>query len=132
MRLIIFAKIPNQVDPVPLDIIDDRPTQDAFKELLRLTKLANTESRFERFQLTRNGTPVDLGLSFSENGVRNGDTLDVSYTVENAKNLSTSEPKNTSPKKIPTHSSKRSKTSTRTMKETEESSSVPGVKIDFD
>lgn len=131
MRLIISAKIPNQVDPIPLDIIDDRPTGGAFKDILRLTKLANTEDSLEDYELLRNDKQLDLNKSFTENGVKNGDILDIIRRDQDKADLVISnEPKQYFKATTPATSKK--KASRTTIKEEPDSSSIPGVKIDFD
>lgn len=75
MRLIVFTKIPERIQPIPLDIIDDRPSQQVLKDILILTELSKRDSSIANCALVNHGKKLDLNLSLTENSVRNGDCL---------------------------------------------------------
>lgn len=77
MRLIIFVKIPGRVEPIPLDIIDDRPSQAVLDDILVIAKLSAKNGHNTNYYLSRNGTKLDPGLELSKNGVNNGALLDL-------------------------------------------------------
>lgn len=135
MRLIIFAKIPNQADPIPLDILDDRPLREALPEILRLTKLAKTNDKLQHYQYLIGERKIDLNLSFSDNRIRNGDLLEIQPVNNLSQSLDDSGMIDTQGAEMVSVPQKKSKPSARSRKKEEDddsSSSIPGVKIDFD
>lgn len=131
MRLIIFVKIPERVDPIPLDIIDDRPSQAVLEDILVLGKLAIKNNPISKHYLSRNGTKLDLSLELSQNGVQNGMLLDLIKTNENIIPVKKSQFKEEVYQETPSDIIEEPISIKRTQKKVEPSN-VPGKKIDFD
>ncbi len=77
MRLIVFVKTSDSVDPIPLDIIDERPAQTVLDDIIRLIKPSVNSGVAANYGLAQNGKEIDLTLKLSENGVKNGDHLEL-------------------------------------------------------
>jgi hypothetical protein len=132
MRLIIFLKIPERVEPIPLDVIDvdDRPAQAVLEDILDLIKLpSDKDNAIEGYLLEKNSEKLNLDLNLLGNGVKNGDTLVLVKSNEKTKKLDG--------RKIDIGNVQSShlETSGKTAKEKDiqkKESNVPGKKIDFD
>ena len=133
MRLIVFVKIPGRVDMVPLDIIDDRPVELVFNDILLLTDLSKKGDKSNaRYLLVKNGKTLNSKLNFYENGIRNNDILGIEVDA-NAVSVETDkeEASQLIPKSI---IDKREKTGKPKSKSKQDKGipPVPGKKIDFD
>ncbi len=80
MRLIVFVKAPELIEPIPLDIIDDRPSKDVLSDILVIAKLSTKTSLATNYTLARDGTRLNPSLSLSQNGIKNGELLDLIKT----------------------------------------------------
>lgn len=130
MRLIIFLKIPERVEPIPLDVIDDRPTQSVLGDILVLTNLSSEKDyAMEEYFLEKDGEKLDLDLSLSGNGVKNGDTLVLVKSNKKKKILDDQEIDNINVQ--PPHLEAPEKP-TKNKNIEKKKSNVPGKKIDFD
>lgn len=130
MRLIIFVKIPERVEPITLDIIDDRPSQAVVDDILVIAKLATKNETASNYCLSRNGDKLDPIRELSQNGIKNGMVLDLlnEQIVPRGKNQF----KEDAFQEALSESSEESSNTKKTPKKSNERSNVPGKKIDFD
>ena len=131
MRLIIYVKIPTHVEPIPLDVIDDRPSQAVLDDILVIAKLSAKNSTTRSYYLSRNGIKLDSNLTLSQNGVKNGILLDLTKINEQDISAKKNEYKEILFEKAPSKVANDTKSTKKAQKENGQQA-VPGKKIDFD
>jgi hypothetical protein len=78
MRFIVYAKLPDCVDLLPLDIIDDRPSRNVLEDILVLAKILPFQSRVAgKYKLKKSSLELDLDLRLADNKIKNGDVLEL-------------------------------------------------------
>lgn len=131
MRLIIFVKIPERVDPIPLDITDDRPSQAVLDDILILAKLSTKNDPLLNYYLSQNGTKLDLSLELSKNSVKNGTLLELIKINDQSTPIIKHKFNEVDLRQVSSEIDEEPKSSKKKQKKTEEQT-VPGKKIDFD
>lgn len=132
MRLILFVKIPGQLEPIPLDIVDDRAARLVLEDILLLTSLSAKDKSHPNYELIWEGNKIDLNRNMSENGIKNGALLEVNQ-IDNPIAIKNWDGEKEDMKQTVAESLtpvKKGRNSTE--KKVINTSPVPGKKIDFD
>jgi hypothetical protein len=133
MRFIIYAKLPDRVDLLPLDIVDDRPSRNVLEEILVLAKILPFKSSAEKkYAMKKSSVELDLDLDLAGNKIKNGDVLEIvvvsERTIPSASRLSFE--KVFQQENGPEIIEALKKVASPSLKV--ERSNIPGKKIDFD
>lgn len=129
IRLIIFVKIPGQVEPIPLDVIDNRLTNLVLDDILIITGLSLQNKLSQNYLLSLNGKQLDPYIRLSENGVKNGAVLNLIVAADQNINTET-EPIKNDTKESRSEFENISKSKTNSPKNNKQN--TIGKKIDFD
>lgn len=135
MRLIIFVKIPERAELIPLDIMDDRPSQAVLEDILALTKIAKRNEHIANYSLLNNREKINLNLDLTKNNVKNGDCLHlIELTEPNNSTSSQNKINEVKVQEIPSDSTVKTTDKKKASKDqkSDEPLPVPGKKIDFD
>lgn len=130
MRLNIFINNKISSETIPLDIIDDRSSQQVLVDIAIMLQLPlnSGQSADLMYSLCKAGKPLDLHRTLYENNIHNGETL-VIEDKSFVENKPESVPGNSSPQSIiKPITSQLDEPSNTSM----EKPKIPGKKIDFD
>ena len=134
-RLIIFVKIPGRVEPIPLDIMDNSSINSVLLDILIITGLFSKDKPIQNYLLLQNGRKLDLSLRLSENGIKNGSTLDlipIENTIDIINNTKVSQNTKVESNQVISNNINSSHPQKKKEVEHRNKSSIPGKKIDFD